>query len=89
MSVLLTLQSNSWHGGQQNWKQAGSTENVLGRGDVAGWRFSEGILVFGGVHDDDVDAKSALHLDNTGSDGMFTNAGGLLARIKMKTSCHC
>ena len=57
---------------------AGDGEGPLGRGDGAGWRFSGGILVFGGSHTDDVDANSAVHLDND-----YANQGGLIGRIKM------
>ena len=51
----------------------------LKRSNGPGWKFSGGILVFGGTHADDVDANSALLLDND-----FTNQGEFKARIKME-----
>ena len=45
---------------------------TLQRGDGPGWRFSDGILVFGGwLDDDEVDATDAVHLGND-----YTNRGG-------------
>ena len=59
-----------WKGG--DWLQVG--EEPLKRRDGPGWRFSGGFLVFGGIHADDVDANSAVLLDND-----FTNQGELKA----------
>ena len=47
-------------------------EEPLKRGDGPGWRFSGGILVFGGSHADGVSANSAVLLDND-----YTNQGEL------------
>ena len=53
-------------------------EGALMRGDGPGWRFSGGILVFGGsLNQGEKDASSAVHLDND-----FTNQGEKLQAEK-------
>ena len=49
----------------------------MGRSTADGWRFSGGILVFGGMHADGVPSNSVLLLDND-----YANQGGVLARLK-------
>ena len=56
-----------WEGG--DWLVVG--EDTLRRGDSPGWRFSGGILVFGGTLDTGNDAAGAFHIDND-----FTLQGG-------------
>ena len=72
--LLLLSKIIRWEGG--DWVEVG--DEPLGRSSGPGWRFSEGILVFGGSHTDDVDANSAVHLDND-----YANQGGLIGRIRM------
>ena len=53
-------------------------EGALMRGDGPGWRFSGGILVFGGsLNQGEVDSSRAVHLDND-----FTNQGEKLQAEK-------
>ena len=57
-------------------------EKPLKRGDGPGWRFSGGILVFGGTHADGVSANSAVLLDND-----YANKGELKARSNKNYNC--
>ena len=49
----------------------------MGRGHADGWRFSGGILMFGGMHADGAASTTVLLLDND-----YANQGGVLARLK-------
>ena len=52
-------------------------DEPLKRSECNGWRFSGGILFFGGRHDDGATSNNAVLLDND-----FTNQGELKAGVK-------
>ena len=60
-----------------DWAVVG--EEPLKRGEGSGWRFSGGILVFGGTHTDGVSSNSAVLLDND-----YNNQGEFKARVKQE-----
>ena len=74
--LLLLSKIIRWKGG--DWVVVGA--ETLDRGDAPGWRFNDGILVFGGWNEKTV-KKNVVHIGND-----FSKQGQFMVMINLKNS---